>query len=438
MTLDAFMIDAQSVHAETKAMLTLLHDLYPICRSITGDGVRATLARIGREIPLEVHEVPTGTQVFDWEIPEEWNIRDAYIADSSGRRLIDFRQHNLHVMGYSVAVNARMSIEDLRPHLHSDTQRPDAIPYRTSYWRRDWAFCLSDRQLQSIGPGPFDVMIDSTLSPGSLTYAECLIRGASSQEILISTHVCHPSLANDNCSGMAVAARLAALIAGANPRLTYRFLFAPGTIGAITWLARNEQRLDRIRAGLVIGLLGDSGPLTYKRSRRGDSEIDRIAADAIHTLDPQSARIVPFSPYGYDERQFCAPGINLPVGRLTRSANDEYPEYHSSGDNLGIVSGESMLQSLTALTKICCMIDGNERFLNLHPKGEPRLGKHGLFRDLGGRGPADLEQAVLWMLSQSDGSHGIADIAAASSLDADLLRQAATRLQRAGLIRNLD
>jgi aminopeptidase-like protein len=427
----------ESWRPEVESICSLIEEIYPYCRSITGQGVRDTLARVAREIELEVHEVPTGTAVFDWEIPDEWNVRDAYVADAAGRRVIDFRQHNLHLMSYSVPVRARMSLEALRPHLHSRPDRPDWIPYRTSYWRRDWGFCLSHRLLETLGPGEYEVVVDSTLAPGSLTYAEFLVPGESSEEVLISTHVCHPSLANDNCSGIAVTARLAALLSASAPHLSYRFLFLPGTIGAVTWLARNEARLDRVRAGLVVGLLGDRGPLTYKRSRRGDSEIDRIAGAVIGELDLRG-RSVAFSPYGYDERQFCAPGFDLAVGRLTRSPNDAYPEYHTSADNLELLDRGALAESLAALSRILGRIDSNRRYLNRSPKGEPRLGKRGLFRDLGGRSPAEVEHAILWLLNQSDGRHGLIDIAAASGISATVLEEAAHSLVEVGLLELID
>ena len=413
--------------------LELIRDLYPICRSITGDGVRETLARVARLIPLDVNEVPSGTPVLDWEIPLEWNIRDAYVADSAGRRMIDFRAHNLHVLNYSTPVRAKLSLADLRAHLHTLPQQPERIPYRTSYWRESWGFCLTQSALDAMPEGEYEVVIDAELKPGSLTYAECLVRGESSEEVLISTHVCHPSLANDNCSGIALAALLAEQLRHGRPRLSYRFLFVPGTIGSIAWLSRNRDDLFRLRGGLVIGLLGDPGPLTYKRSRRGNSEVDRVAAGVVRELDP-AARLLDFSPYGYDERQFCSPGFDLPVGRLTRSANDMYPEYHTSGDNLELIGVDALAQSMLALLRIVERVDSNQRYRNLRPFGEPQLGKRGLFRATGGVDPGEFEHALLWVLNQSDGTHGILDIVAASSLSKAVVQQAADALVAAGLL----
>jgi len=411
----------------------LIRDIYPICRSITGDGVRETLARVARLIPLEVSEVPSGTPVFDWEIPREWDIRDAYVADSSGRRVIDFRAHNLHVLSYSTPIRAKLPLAELRAHLYTLPQQPDRIPYRTSYWRESWGFCLTQRALDAMPEGEYEVLIDAELKPGSLTYAECLVRGESSEEFLISTHVCHPSLANDNCSGIALAALLAEQLGRGKPRLSYRFLFAPGTIGSIAWLSRNRDDLRRLRGGLVIGLLGDPGQLTFKRSRRGNSEVDRIAAGVVRELDP-AARLLDFSPYGYDERQFCSPGFDLPVGRLTRSANDMYPEYHTSGDNLELIRVDALAQSMLALLRIVERVDINRRYRNLRPFGEPQLGKRGLFRATGGVDPGEFEHALLWVLNQSDGGRGILDIAAASGLPQAVVQQAADALAAAGLV----
>jgi len=411
----------------------LIRDIYPICRSITGDGVRETLARVAHLIPLDISEVPSGTPVLDWEIPREWNIRDAYVADSTGRRIIDFRVHNLHVLNYSTPIRVKLPLAELRAHLYTLPHQPDRIPYRTSYWREHWGFCLTHRQLETLPDGEYEVVIDAELKPGRLTYAERLVRGESSEEFLISTHVCHPSLANDNCSGIALAALLAEQLGRGKPRLSYRFLFAPGTIGSIAWLARNRDRLRRLRGGLVVGLLGDPGPLTFKRSRRGNSEVDRIAAQVVRELDP-AARLLDFSPYGYDERQFCSPGFDLPVGRLTRSANDMYPEYHTSADNLELIRADALAQSMFALLRIVERVDTNRRYRNLSPFGEPRLGKRGLFRATGGADPGEFEHALLWILNQSDGGRGIHDIAAGSGLPRAVVQQAANALVAAGLL----
>ncbi len=405
----------------------LMQELYPLCRSITGDGVRATLAAVGRHIPLEVTEVPSGTQVFDWQVPREWNIRAAWIKDSSGRTVLDLADHTLHVMSYSAPVKGWLSLAELRPHLHTLPAHPEWIPYRTSYYREDWGFCLSQRRLDELEDGRYEVCIDSTLAPGALTYAECRIAGDSEAEFLVFTHVCHPSLCNDNLTGIALATLMARALRRERPHLSYRFVFGPGTIGSITWLARNEASLARVRHGLVVGLVGDRGPLTYKRSRRGNADIDRIGALVLGRLDPR-ARCIDFSPYGYDERQLCSPGFDLPVGRLTRTPNGEYPEYHSSADDFSLIDRGAFRQSLRACAAMLAIADRDALYMSLNPKCEPQLGRHGLYHSVGGTQPAGFEHALLWILNQSDGRHSLLDIAERSGLEFDILTAAADAL----------
>jgi aminopeptidase-like protein len=412
----------------------LMEEIHPLCRSITGNGVRETLRAVGRVIPLEIHEVPSGTRVFDWEVPREWNLREAWIKDDSGRRIVDLRDHNLHVMSYSVPVHATPTLAELQPHLHSLPEHPRWIPYRTSYYREDWGFCLAHEQRARLAEGRYEVYIDSTLADGSLTYGECRIPGASEQEFLIFTHICHPSLCNDNLTGIALVALLAAELRKSQPRLSYRIVFAPGTIGSITWLARNKSEVERVRHGLVLGLLGDRGPLTYKRSRRLTADIDRIAALTLPRIDAR-ARLIDFSPYGYDERQLCSPGFNLPVGRLTRTPNNEYAEYHTSADDFAILDRGALAQSLLACAQIIAAADCTETYVNTNPKCEPRLGKRGLFRSVGGTHPGEFEHALLWMLNQSDGEHSLVDIAERSGLSFEILALAADRLREVDLLR---
>jgi aminopeptidase-like protein len=344
-------------------------------------------------------------------------------------------------MSYSTPVDAVMSLEELRPHLFSIPERPDWIPYRTSYYREDWGFCLTHRALESLRPGKYRVRIDSTLQPGTLTYAECFVPGAVPEEVLIFTHVCHPSLCNDNLTGIAVATELAAQLRRSSPHFSYRFVFGPGTIGSITWLARNEHNVHRVRHGLVLGLIGDRGPLTYKRSRQGGAQIDRIGAYVLGQLpDPpeSKARVIDFSPYGYDERQLCSPGFNLPVGRLTRTPNNEYPEYHTSADDFSILDRDALAQSLFAAASILRIADRDACYLNLSPKCEPRLGKRGLFRNTGGRHPGEFEHALLWVLNQSDGSNSLLDIAEKSRLPFDVVAEAADALTGVELLRRVE
>lgn len=424
---------SDSVHIG-KDLHSFASRLYPICRSITGDGVRQTLRLIGERIPLTIHEVPSGTRVYDWEVPLEWNVEDAYVLDPDGAKVIDFQAHNLHLVSYSEPVSQSLQLRELRSHLHVSAKNPDWIPYRTSYYKRDWGFCLRASDLERWIEGVYRAEIRSRFTMGSLTYGEWFLPGASRDEVLMFTHVCHPSLANDNTSGMAIATALAAWLAGASRRYSYRLVFAPGTIGSLCWLKRNEARLARVRHGLVLGLLGDPGPWTYKRSRRGDTEIDAVAEHVVRALDPAS-RIIDFEPYGYDERQLCSPGFNLPVGRLTRSANDAYPQYHTSADDLALVRPEALERSLVACQSIIEVLESNRRYVNLSPKGEPRLGKRGLYGSVGGQSPAAREHAMLWLLNQSDGHHSLLDIAVRSRTSFDVLREAAAALESAGLLR---
>jgi aminopeptidase-like protein len=409
--------------------------LYPICRSITGDGLRESLRIIAEDVPIEIQEVPTGTTVLDWTIPKEWNIRDAYIKDASGQRLIDFRKSNLHVVNYSTPVRGRFTRDELRPHLHTLPEHPDRIPYRTSYYRETWGFCLSQRQFDSLPEGPLDVCIDSSLEPGHLSYGELFLAGREPDEVLISSHVCHPSLCNDNLAGVSLATTLARLLGQTAHRYSYRFMFAPGTIGAITWLARNEQRASRIRHGLLLACAGDAGGFTYKQSRRGNAEIDRVAEYALRSTG-RNPHIEPFTPYGYDERQYCSPGFDLPVGVFSRTPHSRFPPYHTSADDLTVVSPRSLGDSLDALIQIIAMLESNQRFVNLCPRGEPQLGRRGLYTALGGLTNApDAEMAMLWVLSYSDGNNTLLDIAGRSGLSFGVLRQAAEALLAADLLR---
>jgi aminopeptidase-like protein len=414
----------------------LVAELYPICRSITGDGVRRTLEIVDREIGgLEVHEVPTGTQVLDWTVPREWNVRDAWVADAAGRRVIDFQASNLHLVGYSVPVRATMGLAELKEHLFSLPDQPDWVPWRTSYYAERWGFCASQRLVDGLPEGDYEVCVDTTLADGHLTYGEHLVEGRTDEEVLVSCHVCHPSLANDNLSGIAVATRLARRLAeGGRPRYSYRFLFAPGTIGAITWLAGNEDRLDRVRHGLVLACVGDPGGFTYKRSRRGDAEIDRVVA---HVLGRSGRphQLVDFSPYGYDERQFCSPGFDLPVGSLSRTPYARYPEYHTSADDLDLVGPAQLQESLELCWEVVGVLEANRRYVNLSPKGEPQLGRRGLYGSIGGRSDAEERQmAMLWVLNQSDGGRSLLAVAERSGLPLALLAEVAGLLEEAGLL----
>jgi aminopeptidase-like protein len=415
-------------------MYGLISELYPICRSITGNGVRETLARLRRFIPLEVHEVPSGTKVFDWTVPPEWNVRDAYVKNSQGQRVIDFRKSNLHVLNYSVPIREKMSLAALRPHLFTLPDHPDWIPYRTSYYKRNWGFCLTHRQLLELGEDECEVCIDASLEAGHLTYGELYLPGETSDEILISTHVCHPSLANDNLSGIAVASFLAESISTSTGRYSYRFLFIPGTIGAITWLSMNDSTAHRIKHGLVLAGVGDAGPLSYKKSRRGDAEIDQVATHVLRHSSSKS-QILEFSPYGYDERQYCSPGFNLAVGRLSRTPHGTFPEYHTSGDNLEFISARSLSESFSACLSIFSVLEKNATYVNTNPKCEPQLGERGLYLAMGGSTDSKAsEMAMLWVLNLSDGNHSLLDIADRAQLPFEAISIAADTLKQHALL----
>ncbi len=408
---------------------------YPICRSITGNGLRSTLQLIRQHISLTIHEVPTGTQVFDWTVPKEWNINDGYIKNSRGERIVDFQKSNLHVVNYSVPVKTRVSLQELKEHLFTLPEHPDWIPYRTSYYRETWGFCLSHRQLLEMKDEAYEVCIDSSLKEGSLSYGEYFIQGESEDEVLVSCHVCHPSLCNDNLSGVALATFLAKSLGSLSLRYSYRFLFIPGTIGSITWLSLNEKRVSRIKHGLVVTCVGDAGRPTYKKSRRGDAEIDK-AAQHVLRHSGHDYEIIDFFPFGYDERQYCSPGFNLPVGALSRTPHGRFPEYHTSADNLDFVKPEYLADSFINCVSIFHVLENNKKYLNQKPKCEPQLGKRGLYRAIGGqREIPNLELAMLWVLNLSDGQHTLLDIAERSGLKFEAMRVAAEALVEHNLLK---
>ena len=416
------------------AMHRLIAELYPTLRSITGDGVRQTLKRLGDFLPLTLHEIPSGTRVFDWTVPREWNVREAWIADPTGKRVVDLAASSLHVVGYSVPVRQSLNLAELRPHLHSLPQAPDRIPYRTSYYKEDWGFCLSDSVLRSLPEGRYEICIDATLADGHLTIGECVLPGRSWEEVVISSHACHPSLANDNLSGVAVNVWLALALAAKPRRFTYRFLFAPGTIGAITWLALNAPRLPRIRHGLVLAGVGDRGAPTWKRTRRGTSDLDRAM---LHVLGQsgQPFNVMEFTPLGYDERQFNAPGLGLEVGCLTRTPWGTYDEYHTSADNLAFVTPESLADSWTVALATLLLLERNQRWRNTNPTCEPQLGRRGLYATLGGRGDTGgREKDMLWILGLSDGTRTLLDIAEQSGAPFARLAEVADLLAEHGLL----
>jgi len=419
-------------------IFALAAKMFPVCRSITGDGVRQTLREVAAHIDLDIHEVPTGTQVLDWTVPREWNVRDAYIKDERGEKIVDFNRSNLHVMSYSVPVRRRMSLSELKLHVHTVPDQPDVIPYRTSYYAENWAFCMSHRQFEALRDQTYEVVIDSSLADGHLTYGEFVHQGEMDDEFLLSTHICHPSLANDNCSGVALLTHIAKLMSRLRTRYTYRCLFIPGTIGAITWLARNEDHLSRIRHGIVVSMVGDGGGPTYKKSRRGNAQIDRAM---IHSLSHsgRAATVLEFSPYGYDERQYCSPGFNLPVGLFQRSKFGGIPQYHTSADNLEFIRPEHLSESYRLITQAINVIEGNRIYRNTVPKGEPQLGRRGLYADTGGDPDAvAANMAMLWILNLSDGEHSLLDIAERAALPFAVVQRTADLLCERGLLKAVE
>jgi len=416
-------------------MYQFISELYPICRSITGQGIRDTFGRIQQHIPLSITAVPSGTQVFDWTVPLEWNIRDAYVADRQGVRVIDFKQSNLHVVSYSIPTAARMPLRELKAHLFTLPDNPDWIPYRTSYYKESWGFCLSHRKYLDLRDEDYDVVIDSSLKPGHLTYGEYYLPGDTTEEVLISCHACHPSLCNDNLSGIAVATFLAKSLQTGSRRYSYRFLFLPVTIGAITWLALNQQKVSNIKHGFVLTGVGDEGGFTYKKSRDGNADIDAAFAHVLQHSG-ESFEVTEFIPYGYDERQYGSPGFNLPVGCFMRRANGGYPEYHTSADNLDFVKPTSLSRSLQVVQSVVEVLESNRGYVNMSPYCEPQLGKRGLYRTIGGSVTGQsAEMALLWVLNLSDGAHTLLQIAERAGLPFSTIKLAADALEGQGLLR---
>jgi aminopeptidase-like protein len=412
----------------------LMGRLFPLCRSLTGNGVRGTFDVLEEQIPITRTEIPSGTKVFDWVVPDEWNIREAYIAAPDGTRVVDFRDSSLHVVSYSEPVRRMLPLEALRERLHTLPDHPDLIPYRTSYYDRAWGFCLPHRQLDELKPGDYEVVIDSILEPGHLTFAELLLEGDVEEEVLVSTYVCHPSLANDNLSGVAVATALAKQLMGRRRRYSYRFLFAPGTIGPLSWLHENRDRLDHVAHGLTLSCIGDQGALTYKRSRRGDADVDR-AVETVLRDSGEPHRVLPWEPWGGDERQFCSPGFDLPVGSLMRTPHGEFDGYHTSADSLERIRPESLAHAVRTCLDVFDVLETNRLCTNLSPFGEPQLGRRGLYRSTGGAvATPDDERALLWVLNMSDGRSSLLDVARQSGLRYAIVQRAAERLERSGLL----
>jgi aminopeptidase-like protein len=414
-------------------MVELMRELFPLPRSLTGDGVRETLAVLGRELPLEIVETPSGTTVFDWSVPREWSIREAWIEGPDGRRVVDFADSSLHLLGYSIPVDTVLTLDELRPHLFTHRDDPDLVPYRTSYWQEQWGFCISGRQLESLSAGDYHVVIDATLADGSLTSGELRIPGRTEAEFLLSTYLCHPALANDNLSGVVLLWALGKTLARQELTHSFRLLWSPGTLGPLCWLDRNRATLDRVKHGLAISCVGDPGPLRYKRSRRGDAPIDRAAS---HVVGRDEGNIVgDWEPLGGDERQYCSPGFDLPVGTLSRTPHGHFPEYHSSADNLALVRPDALADSFRAVLEIIDLLETNATYRNTSPFGEPQLGRRGLYQGVpDGTNP---EAALLWTLSLADGEHDLLAIAERSGARFEAIREAGISLERHGLLERL-
>jgi aminopeptidase-like protein len=442
-------------------LYSLMQELFPICRSITGNGVRKTLRILKEEIDLKIINVPSGTKVFDWKIPNEWNIRDAYVKNSKGERIIDFHKSNLHILNYSIPIKKTISSHELKNHLYSLPEKPNSIPYVTSYYKKNWGFCVPHNSLKSFNDDAYKVHIDSTLKPGSLTYGEFLIKGKIKDEILISTYICHPSLCNDNLSGIVVTTILAKLLSKIETYYSYRFLFIPETIGAITWLSKNKKNLSKIKSGLVVTCVGGNGGFTYKKTRDNNSEIDKISIDVLkHTRKKFETR--DFFPYGSDERQYSSPGIDLPIGVLMRTPYYEFKEYHTADDNLDSIKKFALNDSLIMLLKIILQIEKkkpsfnrnqknetsklkSEIYQNLNPYCEPQLGRRKLYRNISKSRLVDkknsenmVELSICWILNFSDGLHSLKEISQKSNLPLKLLRKTAKLLIEKKLLKKIN
>lgn len=427
-------LDAKAAGCRAYALAT---ELFPICRSITGAGLRQTLRRLRDELPaLTLHEIPSGTKCFDWVVPNEWTIREAYIEGPDGRRIVDFSDNNLHVVNYASPVDAVFSLDELRPHLHSIPEMPDAIPYVTSYYTERWGFCMPHKMLRSLMPGSYRVKIDSSISPGSLTYGEIVLPGTSNKEVFLSTYVCHPSLANNELSGPVVATEvLRWLSALPRRRYTYRAVFLPETIGSIAYLSRRLDDLKKsVVAGFNITCVGDERQYSYLPSRNGETLADRAA---LHALEHHAGRAnhlaYTFLDRGSDERQYCSPGVDLPIASLMRSKYGEYPEYHTSLDNLDLITETGLSGSIELLAKALTAIEANATY-RASVLCEPQLGRRGLYPTLGTRAGSAEVRTFMNVLAYADGMHDLLSIAAMLSVPVWKLRAAADLLVAHGLL----
>lgn len=415
--------------------------LWPINRSLTGQGNRDSLKILSEIAELDIKEVPSGTQCYDWTVPPEWNVKEAWIKDKAGNVIVDITENNLHLVGYSEPFKGWLSLDELKQHLHSLPGQPDVVPYLTSYYKRSWGFCISHNLLQSLKDGQYEVLIDSCHDEkGSMTVAEAVIKGESEREILISTYICHPSMANNELSGPLVAAFLCRELKKKSPGYyTLRFLFMPETVGAIWYLSGNGDRLkENLTAGYVLTCIGDRGRFTYKRSRRGNTSADEAAEFVLNASGVEYVA-EDFFPTGSDERQYCSPGFDLPVGSIMRTRYGKYNEYHTSADNKSFISFEAMEEAVGICLSVIEMIDMNGIYINLMPYCEPQLGKRGLYPTLGSqKETSGRVEAMMWMLNQSDGSNDIFSISRKSGIGPETLAQAAVDLVNAGLIKRMN
>lgn len=417
-------------------MYSLVKELFPICRSITGDGVRKTLRIIQREIPeLKIFEVPTGTKVFDWIVPKEWNIKGGYIETLEGKKVIDFADTNLHVMGYSLPIDKIVSREELLEMCYTIPEQPDYIPYVTSYYKERSGFCLSEKQKQALTEDTYHVVIDSTLENGSLTYGELLIPGNSKDEIFLSTYVCHPSMANNELSGPAVAVGLAKyILANKDRRYSYRIIFIPETIGSITYLSKNLDYMQKhVIAGYNISCVGDDRTYSYVESPYADTLADRVAQNVLNFHYPEYKRYS-FLHRGSDERQYCSPLVHLPLCAICRSKYEEYPEYHTSADNLNLVSPNGLYGAFEVYRKCIDLLESNYMYIVTTPC-EPQLGKRGLYPTLSRRGSINETRSMTAFIAYADGKHDLVDISNRINVPIDRLLPIIKKLLDNGLIR---
>lgn len=419
-------------------MYRLCEKLFPYCRSITGDGVRRTLRDLQELCPeMEIHEVPSGTQVFDWTVPKEWSIRDAWIKDSKGNKVLDFHQNNLHVLGYSLPMDRKMSLEDLLSLIYTQPDQPDAIPYVTSYYKERSGFCMSQQAKDALVDDTYHAFIDSELKDGSLTYGEIVIPGESDEEIFLSTYTCHPSMANNELSGPAVSIYLAKWLQSLpKRRYTYRLIYIPETIGSITYLSKNITHLKRhVVAGYNISCVGDDRTFSYIPSRSGNTLADRAAKNVLHFHYPEY-KAYSFLDRGSDERQYNAPGVDLPVACICRSKYGEYPEYHTSKDNLELIS-PSGLQGAYEVYRQCIEALEENCVYQVQCLCEPQLGKRGLYPTISQKGSYDDVNAMVDFIAYADGKNDLIEISNIIDVPVRRLVDIAARLRENGLIKEV-